>query len=103
MSARAEAVAKERDLLLQRSALCRLRLLRGVGGLRNAVSWRRLEVAGHAASVARRAGFVLVLSLLGLARGARFIATAGRVLLVARAAQVAIGFVRQAGSPGSQP
>ena len=103
MSLRAEAVARERDALLLRSALCRLRLLRGAAGLRNAVSWRRVEIVAHAATAGRRAGFVVLLALLGVARGTRFIAAAGRALLVARAAQVAIGFVRRAGSAGNPP
>jgi len=103
VSARAEAVARERDALLLRSALCRLRLLRGAAGVRNAVSWRRVEIAAHAATTGRRVGFVVLLSLLGVARGTRFIAAAGRALLIARAAQVAIGFVRHAGSSGTQP
>ena len=69
MSTRAEAVKKERDVLLMRSALCRLRLHRGAAAVRSSNEW-------HAASSAAR--------------------LAGRVVAFARAARRVLGFVRHA-------
>jgi hypothetical protein len=91
---RAQAAAKEKDALLMRSALCRLRLHRDAVGVRNSISLRRAAFAGHVATAGGRIGFGLALSLLGPARGARLIVLAGRIVLLARTAHAAIGYIR---------
>ena len=92
---RRAAAAKERDALLMRSALCRLRLHRDTAGLRNSISWRHALLPANTSVAGRRIGFGLALSLVGVERGARLIALAGRLVLLAGAAQAAIGFLRR--------
>jgi len=99
MSQRSEAQAREKEVLLMRSALCRLRLRRDAAGVRNSLSWRRVAHAAGNSTTVGRIGFGLALSLVGLGRGARLLMLAGRILLVARTAQAAIGFVAHAISP----
>ena len=96
MSARSEADARAKDLLLMRSALCRLRLRRERATLRNALSWRRAAIAASHSPAVGRIGFGIALSLVGLGRSARLLMLAGRVLLFARAAQAAVGFIAHA-------
>ena len=96
MSPRAEAFTRERDALLMRSALCRLRLHRAAAGLRSSIPWRLGALPANVAGARARIGFGLALSLVGLARGARILFLAGRVVLLARLATAAIGLVRRA-------
>ena len=85
MSARLEALALERELLVARSALCRLRLRRGSQVLRDSLSWQGLAVAAAATPPARRLAFDLALSFVGVRRAARAIVLASRALSLARA------------------
>lgn len=96
MSPRAEAVKKERDALLMRSALCRLRLHRGAIEARSYTAWRPASAA-RTPSATARLGFRLALSLVGVTRGARLIGLASRVVRLARVAGAVAGFARHAG------
>ncbi len=86
MNSTLEALARDREALLARSALCRLRLRRQTRGLRDALDWRRTPVAVMAMPAARRIAFGLALAFVGRARGARMILLATRVLLCAKLA-----------------
>lgn len=91
MNATLEALARDRESLLSRSALCRLRLRRQARGVRDSLDWRRTPVAVMAMPAARRIVFGLALSFVGRARGTRMIMLAGRIVLWAKLASALIG------------
>jgi hypothetical protein len=76
--------------LLERTAVCRLRLHRQMNGLRQ--SLRGSRVLGAVPPVALGAGVIA----LGMGRIAHYVAIAGRVLLYARLARSLFGFARGA-------
>jgi hypothetical protein len=100
MSARAEALALERELLVARSALDRLRLRRGSQVLRDSLSWRSAAVAAAATPPARRLAFDLAVSFVGVRRAARAIVLASRALSLARLVRALAGPTRL---PGRRP
>ena len=71
MSAQAVTLARQKELLLMRSALCRLRLRRASQGVRSSVG-----IGGR------------------LGTASRVVMLAGRVLIVAKLARSLIGFAR---------
>jgi hypothetical protein len=91
------ALAQEKDALLTRSALCRLRLRRDAQQLRNSVRWTQVAGAAAATPTVRRIALGVVLSWIGLGRATRFVMLAGRVLIVAR---LASSFIAQARGGG---
>jgi hypothetical protein len=99
MNARLEALARAKEGLVMRSALGRLRLRRERHALRVSLDWKRAVAVTVAAPGMRQLAFGLALSLAGLGRAARILAMATRVLLVAKLARVAIGFVRAPAKP----
>jgi len=100
MSARLEALALERELLVARSALGRLRLRRGSQALRDSLSWQGLAVTAAATPPARRLAFDLALSFVGARRAARAIVLASRALSLARLVRALAGPTRlPAGRP----
>lgn len=84
MSARLDALAQERELLVARAALGRLRLRLRTQALRDSLSWRSAAVAAAAAPPVRRLAFDLVLAFVGAPRAARAIGLASRALSLAR-------------------
>jgi hypothetical protein len=70
MSASLAALAREKELLLARSTLCRLRLRSHASALRDAIPWRR----------------GLAVPVPALARAARFAATVVRAIFLAKTA-----------------
>jgi hypothetical protein len=96
MSARLEALALERELLVARSALDRLRLRRGSQVLRDSLSWQGIAVTAAKAPPARRLAFDLALSFVGVRRATRALALASRALSLAR-------FLRALAGPTRQP
>ena len=101
MSARADALALEKAALVNRSALCRVRLRREASGVRNSLSWRRVALAAGESRTVGRIGFGIALSLVGLGRSARWLLLAGRIILIARTAQAALGLVADVVSPAA--
>jgi hypothetical protein len=101
MSARLEALAREKEGLLMRSALGRLRLRREAHMLRASLDWKRALAASVGAPRARQAAFGLALSLVGLGRTARVLLLATRVLFFAKLARFAIGFVHGPAKPAA--
>jgi hypothetical protein len=94
VNTRLEMLASQRQHLVERSALCRLRLRGDVLAVRGAVSWRQVPGALVAAPAARTVAWSLAMSLLGTGRAGRVLVLAGRALLVARLACAAIGYAR---------
>ena len=86
MSAALEALARDKQLLIARSTLCRLQLHRHSLDLRRSLTWSNAATAVVAAPALRRIGFGLVASLAGLDRIARFIRLADRIVQIARLA-----------------
>ncbi len=94
MSSRLEALASEREHLLARSSLCRLRLHRQAHGMRDSLHWKRAAIAIGLAPATRRIAFGVALSLIGFARTRRMVLLAGRVVIYAKLASSIIGGVR---------
>ena len=94
MKARLEPLASEKEMLLMRSALCRLRLRRATHNLRDSLHWKRAAVAVAAVPAIRRIAFGLALSLAGFGRTARMVMLAGRIVLFAKLARSVIDYAR---------
>lgn len=94
MSTALEALAIRRRELVERSALCRVRLHEDACAVREAVSWKQVPVALSAAPALRTMAWSLALSLLGTGRAGRFLRFATRAILVAKVARAAIGYAR---------
>jgi len=99
MSARLEVLAREKELLLMRSALCRLQLRRRANDVRASLPWNRAALAVATAPAFGRLALGLVLSLAGVGRTARFVALAGRVILLAKLAGPVIAIARRFATP----
>jgi hypothetical protein len=95
MSARLDSLARDKELLVMRSALCRLRLRRESYQLRASLHWTRAAAAAATAPALRRIAFGLVLSFFGPGRAARVVLFAGRVLVIATLARSAIDYARK--------
>lgn len=99
MNASLAAPAGEREILLARSAQCRMRLRGEARDLRDSLQWKRALVAAATTPSAHRIAFGLALSLAGLGRATRVVMLAGRVVLFARLAGSAIGLARRLAGP----
>ena len=102
MSASPALRVREKDLLLARSALCRLRLRSQSSALRDALRWRGIAASVAASPAARGGLLAVVLTLPAIARAARFAVTAVRIVLLARLAFSLVRHVRALG-PGEPP
>lgn len=96
MNARLDALARDRELLVMRSALCRLRLRRGSLELRAMQPWNRTAMAAVTAPPARRAAFDIAVSIVGVDRAAQWLALAGRAVLFAKLARTFIHSLHRA-------
>jgi len=97
MNARPESLVPEKELLLMRSALCRLRLRRATHDLRSSLPWKRVALAAATAPAVRPIAFGIVLSLVGLRRVARGVIIASRIVFFAKLAGSLIDYARRAG------
>ena len=91
-----EHLANEKELLLGRSALCRLRLHRETRDLVASLQWTQVAAGAVASPPIRRLALGLAFSAIGLGRMARLVAFAGRALLYAKLVRSAIGYLRAA-------
>ena len=91
MSARLEIFAVDKQMLVTRSALCRLRLRRARHELRGALDWKRATVAAASASVVRPIAFGLALSFIGAGRAARILKLAAGAIALAKLARFIAG------------
>jgi hypothetical protein len=89
MSARLEMLAREKQGLLVRSSLSRLRLRREARELRASLRWPRVAASAAPPVGALALGFAL--TTIGLGRIGRFVALAGRVVFYARLVRSVIG------------
>ncbi|MCM2329568.1 MAG: hypothetical protein NDI88_16955 [Lysobacter sp.] len=103
MSDRLEVLALERQLLVARSGLCRLKLRSRSQALRDSLSWRRAAVAAAATPAAGRLAFDLALTFFGGRRAASAVVFASRALSLARIVKALAGYARiPAGAPRSR-
>jgi hypothetical protein len=91
MSTRLETLAADKEALLMRSALCRLRLRRATHGLRVSLDWKRASFVAASASLVPPVAFGLALSFIGAGRVARVLKLAGRIVVFAKLTRFAIG------------
>lgn len=84
MSDRLELLALERQLLVARSGLCRLRLRSRSMAVRRALSWPQAAAAAAATPAASRAVFDVAVAIAGTRRAERAVRLAGRALAIAR-------------------
>lgn len=105
MNASHQALARDKEILVARSTLCRLRLAGQVQDVRDSLRWRRAAMAVAAAPGTRRIAFGVAVALLGLGRAARLITMAARVVVFAKLASALAGWVRgeRPPTPGLDP
>lgn len=104
MSMKLEQLARDKDRLLACSALCRMQLRRQARSLRDSLRWRRVATAAVAAPTSYRIAFGLVVWWAGLARAARVIKLAGRIVAYTKLASLVIEWIRTPSmSPGRRP
>ena len=99
MNAAPETLAAEKEALLMRSALCRLRLRRATHQLRVSLDWRQAALTKASAAVGPRIAFGLALSFLGLARTAGIVRLLARIVVFSKLVRVAIDVVRRPANP----
>jgi hypothetical protein len=86
MSERDDVLALQKEVLLARSALCRLRIHRDVLQVRQGLTFARAGTALAGAAPVREIALGLAATGLGGGRVARLIALAGRAVVIARLA-----------------
>lgn len=94
MSARLEVLAREKELLLMRSALCRLQLRRRTNDARASLPWNRAAIAVATAPAIGRLALGIALSVAGIGRTTRMVMLAGRIVLLAKLAGPVIAYAR---------
>lgn len=101
MSTRLDALAREKEILLARSALCRLRLQQRAGDARDALPWTRAASAVASAPTLARTAFGIALLVAGAGRTSRLVMLAGRIVLAAKLARPVIAFARGLAKPAA--
>lgn len=99
MNAHLEMLAGDKEMLLLRSADCRLRLRGEAQYVRDSLHWRRAAVAAASSPATRQMAFGIVLSFVGLGRAARIVMLASRIVLYAKVASSLLGYVRKPVGP----
>ncbi len=89
-----EILALRKEVLVARTALCRLKVGRDVARVRDMVSPGRMGAALAGSGTGRELALGLLASGFGSGRVARMLALAGRALVIARVALAAYGLVR---------
>lgn len=100
MNGTRDELALRKELLLARSALCRLRLRHQAGMLRESLTLRAAGTAIAASPRARDVVFLLAAEGLGRRRVDHWLVLAARALAVARMAGLAFDLLRR---PGAAP
>lgn len=95
MSTSLATLARDKELLLARSALCRLRLRNQAAGLRDSLRWPQVAFAAATSPGAGRVLLGIALSVPVLARTARFAVTALRIAFLAKLAFSLVGHGRR--------
>jgi len=92
MNARLQRLAIEKQVLLERCAVSRVRLYRDVRHLRDSLPWTRAA----AAPPMGRLALGIAISVIGLDRVARVVVVASRFLLYVRLVRSVLGWARGA-------
>lgn len=87
-------LALRKELLLARSALCRLKIRHEVQSFRHHLTWRDAGAEVVRTPAARAALFLLAAEGIGRDRTARWLAVAGQVLAIAKLASLAVQMLR---------
>lgn len=95
MNRRDEDLSLRKEILLARSALYRMKARYHAESLRRGLTWRNAGAAVAASPAGRDALFLLATEALGHRRTARWIAWAGRTVVVARLTAVALSLFRR--------
>jgi hypothetical protein len=103
MNPSAELLALQKDVLLARSSLCRLKIRRDVARVRESVSIGHVGTAIAGSAPARELLLGLLFSGIGGRRVSRVIAFASRALVIARVALAAFGMLRSAPQAAPAP
>ena len=101
MSTRLDALAREKEILVTRSALCRLRLQRRAGDARAALPWNRAASAVASVPTLARTALGLALLVAGVGRTSQLVTLAGRIVLAAKLARPVIAFARGLAKPSA--
>lgn len=101
MSTRLDALAREKEMLLARSALCRLRLQQRAGEARAALPWTRAAGPVASAPTLARTVFRIALLVAGAGRTSRLVTLAGRIVMAAKLARPVIAFARGLAKPAA--
>ncbi len=99
MNVTAQSRAIDKQRLLLRSALCRLRLRSDAQALGNSLHWTAIAKAIPAAHGVRRLAFDITLALAGHGRAARLVMLAARIVLLVKLARSALLDARKAMKP----
>lgn len=94
MSRTEGTLALRREVLIARSALCRLKIRHEVQYLRHHLTWREAGAAVVRTTAGRDALFLLAAEGIGRERTARWLAVAGQVLAIAKLANLAAQVLR---------
>jgi hypothetical protein len=97
MSAVGDSLAREKERLQTRAALCRIALRRDSSAVRDALQWKRIALNAVATPSLQRAAIASAVSLFGLRRSGRLLAFAAGALLVVKVARTAIAMARGVG------
>lgn len=99
MSGRDDILALQKEVLLARSALCRLRIHHDALQLREGLTFARAGTALAGSAPLREIALGLAATGFGGGRVARFVALAGRAVVIARLALALYRAVRAAPPP----
>lgn len=95
MNRREADLSLRKEILLARSSLGRMKIRYHAETLKRGLSWRNAGAAVAASPAGRDALFLLAAEALGRRRTARWIALAGRAVVLARLAAIALSFFRR--------
>ena len=95
-----DLLAQRKQLLIARSALCRLQLRHDVTAIRESLTGVRAVSTLAGSRTARSAVFLVAVEILGAERMASMLATARRTLAIVRIARIAFEWMRK---PAADP
>ncbi len=95
MTTRLAVLDNEKQLLLTRSTLCRIRLRGDASYLRDRLHWKRILASTASAPAFRPLVFSLAVSVIGPARSLRWIAFASRIVLIASLVRTTVAWMRE--------
>jgi len=94
---------QRKQLLVARSALCRLQLRHDVMAIRESFTGVRAVSTIAGSPTARSAAFLVAVEILGVERMAAMLSTARRTLAIARIARIAFAWLRKPAADAAGP